>query len=251
MDELDMRPMSREFFAIWKAAGEHLNRQVDGGIRGWLRAHPMPPFREHLSFRLGNQLFFVHVEDVGGRVQGPGRVAGVSTVARMAKGHACRMRMRYEGPAGGWRAVDPGFGLTDIATGASVDPAALASEALIPMSDFELHDFAVQVVRDDLEGQGREILSWAASPEIDPALWFREPGGAEQWVIVRAVRYPEATAPRPANWSQLRARASAHGHRGHFASVAIASDAQEASHTPIPLWRGHGMVVSYKGLEPA
>ena len=64
MYEIEMQEMSEAFLPCWKAAGIHLSKQVDGGIQSWLRAHPYPPFLEHLSFRLGNQLFFVRVEDV-------------------------------------------------------------------------------------------------------------------------------------------------------------------------------------------
>ncbi len=70
MYEIEMNEISEAFFPCWKAAGIHLSKQVDGGIQSWLRAHPYPPFLEHLSFRLGNQLFFVRVDDVDGMVAG-------------------------------------------------------------------------------------------------------------------------------------------------------------------------------------
>ena len=84
MYEIEMHEMSKEFLPCWKAAGIHLSKQVDGGIHTWLRAHPYPPFLEHLSFRLGNQLFFVRVEDVDGKVNGPGNAQGYITAARAA-----------------------------------------------------------------------------------------------------------------------------------------------------------------------
>lgn len=56
MYEIEMHEMTPAFHACWQAAGNHLNRQVDSGIQSWLRADPYPPFLEHLSFRLGNQL---------------------------------------------------------------------------------------------------------------------------------------------------------------------------------------------------
>jgi hypothetical protein len=82
MYPIDMHTMSRAFYPIWRAAGEHLSAQLDGGIRSWLRGHPYPPFLEHLSFRLGNQLFFILVEDADGQVMGPGNPGGVLTAAR-------------------------------------------------------------------------------------------------------------------------------------------------------------------------
>ena len=48
MYEIEMHEMSEAFFPCWKAAGIHLSKQVDGGIQSWLRAHPYPPFLEHL-----------------------------------------------------------------------------------------------------------------------------------------------------------------------------------------------------------
>lgn len=71
MHSIEMQEMTPDFMACWQAAGMHLNSQVDGGIHSWLRAHPYPPVLEHLSFRLGNQLFFVRIEDVSGNVEGP------------------------------------------------------------------------------------------------------------------------------------------------------------------------------------
>ena len=94
MYEIEMQEMSREFFPIWQAAGEHLDAQVDGGIQSWLRAHPYPPVLEHLSFRLGNQLFFIQVEDAEGRIKGPGSRRGLLAVARGTNGHACALPMR-------------------------------------------------------------------------------------------------------------------------------------------------------------
>lgn len=76
-----MQEMSESYFLCWKAAGIHLSKQVDGGSRSWLRARPYRPFLEHLSFRLGNQLFFVRVEDVDRTVEGPGSLRGLAAAA--------------------------------------------------------------------------------------------------------------------------------------------------------------------------
>lgn len=113
MYEIEMNEISEAFFPCWKAAGIHLSKQVDGGIQSWLRAHPYPPFLEHLSFRLGNQLFFVRVDDVDGKVQGPGNPRGAITAARSANGRACILPMTKKLFGGGWVADMPGWGLLD------------------------------------------------------------------------------------------------------------------------------------------
>ena len=55
--------LSDDFIQCWYDAGSHLQHQVEGGPT-WIRAHLDHPIMEHLSFRLGNQLFFVRIEDV-------------------------------------------------------------------------------------------------------------------------------------------------------------------------------------------
>jgi hypothetical protein len=143
--------------------------------------------------------------------------------------------------------------LADIRTGASLDPAALISDEKIEMTDWELHDFAVQVVRDALVKQGRELMSSQGNPQIDPQLWFVGDKGPE-WVIVRSARFPAERADVPSNWRDIAAQSARLGRVGHFASVSIAAGNEFADREdvgiPMPLWRGHGMIVAYEGLEP-
>lgn len=250
MFELEMHPPSRAFTACWNAAGHHLNGQVQDGISTWLKASLTPPFLEHLSFRLGNQLFLIRVEDVAGRLEIPGSRNGLRMAARGYDGHACLLPM--ERRPGGWQPAAPGWGLLDLETGAPVDPLAHLSDARIEMTDWELHDFAVQVIRDMLEAEGRQILSSQGNPEVDPSIWFVGATGPE-WVVVRAVRYPDQEASRPATLPEIAARCAAAGERGSFAPVAVASAAQdygrEATGRVVPLYRGHAMHVSTPGLS--
>jgi hypothetical protein len=111
MHNIEMQEMSPEFLKCWQAAGMHLDKQVQGGIKTWLRAHPYPPVLEHLSFRLGNQLFFVRVEDVDGKVDGPGSMRGLNSIAEGCQGHACLMPMKKKIFGGGWVADASGWGL--------------------------------------------------------------------------------------------------------------------------------------------
>ncbi|MBK8008622.1 MAG: hypothetical protein IPK23_09420 [Rhizobiales bacterium] len=99
-----------------------------------------------------------------------------------------------------------------------------------------MQDFAVQIVRDHLEKQGRKLMSWQGNPSVDPSIWFVGDHGPE-WVVVRAARYPQTTADRPANWQQIAERCARIGKIGHFASVAAASanDAFDKAAPPVPL----------------
>ncbi len=252
MYDIEMHAMSEAFFQCWKAAANHLSRQVDGGIQSWLRAHPYPPFLEHLSFRLGNQLFFVRVEDVEGKVPGPGNAHGFISAAKSANGRACVLPMRKKMFGKGWDAERPGWGLLDAETQKPIDPVALVSDAKVEMTAWERHDMAVQVVRDYLQNQKFELMSWQGNPKVDPSIWFIGKSGQPEWVVVRCAMFPASTAPRPSNWNEIARGCAKMSSIGHFASVALVSTAQpfnSGDETPLPLWRGHGMHVRFTGLE--
>lgn len=159
MYDIEMQEMSPEFFKCWKDAGIHLNKQVQDGIQSWLRAHPNPPFLEHLSFRLGNQLFFVRVEDIDGKVEGPGSLRGLYVAAKGNRGHACLMPMKKKFFGEVWVPGNDGWGLIDAATKEPIDPVSLISDEKIGMTSWELQDMAVQVVRDYIEKEGYELMS--------------------------------------------------------------------------------------------
>lgn len=251
MYELEINEISEAFFPCWMAAGIHLSNQVDGGIQSWLRGHPYPPFLEHLSFRLGNQLFFVRIDDVDGKVRGPGNPQGVITAAKNANGHACILPMKKRF-GGKWVADMPEWGLLDAETKAPINPVAFVTDQKIEMSHWEVQDLAVQVVRDHLEKQGFELMSWQGNPDVDPSIWFIGTTRRPEWVVVRPAKFPANRAERPSNWEAIAAGCAKMSTTGHFASVRIASAEQSfesSEEAPLPLWRGHAMEVGFDGLE--
>ena len=257
MHHIEMDDVTDEFFRCWDMAAKHLESKADGQINSWIRAIMMPPFLEHLSLRLGNQLFFIRIESVDGQVRTPGNPDGLLTIADGCQGHACLMPMQLiRGEYGGqWQPVESGWGLIDARTRLPINPVALVTDELIEMTDWELQDFAVQVVRDHLLVQGREIMSFNRNPAVHPSIWFVGDDGPE-WVSVGVVRYPLREAPLPANLSELRTTFNRTGRPGHFASVAVANtkdpfDPNIATNGKyLPLYRGHGMYVNFTGLEP-
>ena len=251
MYDIEMQEASPEFSKCWQAAGTHIQSQVQDGMRSWLRVDLIPPFLEHLSFRLGNQLFFIRIEDVDGNLKVPGTMQGLHSIADGCKGHACLMLMKKKFLGGDWVPAHTGWGLIDSRTEALIDPISLITDEKIEITLWEVHDFAVQVVRDQLKNEGYKLMSWQGNPEVDPAIWFVGDSKGPEWVVVRAVRYPVKDAKRPHNWSNIAAGCAKLGKIGHFASVAFASADQKfdtVGEEAIPLWRGHGAEVNYEGL---
>jgi len=249
MHDIEMDEVSDEFARCWQAAGRHIETKAQGPLHSWLKVDLNPPFLEHLSFRLGNQLFFIRIEDVDEKLAVPGSRKALRYVAEGCKGHPCLMPMRRW--AGTWAPESLGWGLVEERTGKPIDPIELVTDERIEMTDWELQDFAVQMVRDHLEKNGKKLMSWQGNPAVDPSIWFVEDSEPE-WVVVRTVRYPTLKANPPSNWQQIAERCARLGRAGHFASVSVANadDAFDPSGAvpPEPLWRGHGMAVRFEGL---
>jgi len=247
MYEVSQETPSPTFQAAWRCAGQHLQRKGGDEIK-WLRADLNPPLAEHLSFRLGNQLFFVYVEapSVG---RSPSSKDLFEKVANEANAIPCIFPVESVGET--FQPKNGDWGLRHARSGETVDPPSLVSSELIEMSDWELHDFAIQVVTSQIEESGATILSKQPSRHIDPSVWFRDEQGPA-FVIIRSVRYPEAEAPRPRNIAEIKTSCEGLSRRGFFASVAVASADQQsesASGKVIPLYRGQGMFARYLGLE--
>ena len=179
----------------------------------------------------------------------PGSRKGLLSIANGCKGHACFMPMQNR--TGTWTPCSMGWGLTDALTGAELNPVVLVSDAKIEMTDWEVHDFAVQIVQDHVQKTGRKLMSRTGHPGVDPSVWFISDSGPE-WIVVRAVRYPSLKADPPTDWRQIAEACARLGKTGHFASVSVASanDAFDPSGSipPEPLWRGHAMLVRFDGL---
>ena len=251
MHDIEMHEVSPEFALLWRCAGQHLQRQMQDGMRAWLRVHLAPPFLEHLSFRIGNQLFFVRIEDSDNRLEVPGSRCGLLSIADACKGHACVMPMKKQPLGSRWVPDCPDWGLIDARTKAPIDPHKLVTDEKIVMTDWELQDFAVQVVREQLQNEGYELMSWQGNPSVDPAIWFVGDSKKPEWIAVRAVRHPATYAERPDNWSDIAQNCERLSEIGHFASVAFASTENSGDPEvggPGPLWRGHCIDASYDGL---
>ena len=253
MHDIETNTANEAFAHMWQAAGMHLNKQIDGGIPAWIKANLEPPFLEHLSFRLGNQLFFIHVIDVDQQVVGPGSWNGLQMISEACGGHACLMPMRKDA-IHGWHPVATGWGLINPVDGEEIAPVDLVTDENIVMTDWELQDFAVQVVRKDLEGQGYSIMSSQGNPSVHPSLWFVGDSKGPEWVVIRFGKYPNKTATLPSNLSEISSSCARQSPIGHFASVVFANHDEAfdpmATEALLPIYRGHGVYINYKGLEP-
>ena len=248
--DIEMQNPSPAFAECWSAAGHHLQNHGQGAIY-WLKCDLVPPFLEHLSFRLGNQLVFVRLDDSNGELKTPGNSSGTKIIVESCNGIACRMPMRFINSS--WQPEYPDWGLIDFCLGRLINPVSLISNEKILMTDWEVHDVAVQLVRNHVQDKlGREILSSQGNPDVDPSIWFKGPNGSE-WIVVRASRSPEPIVEPPDSITEITNHCSHMADKGYFASVNIASaqalDGRHDVSFTRDLWRGYKMAASCNGLR--
>jgi len=237
-----------DFKQAWRAAGRHIKNQADSGFN-WLRANLNPPMAEHLSFRIGNQIFFVFVEAAEFNYEVDGKL--FETVCKEANAIPCLMPMSKS--LGQWQPQNQGWGVINTASNRAINPLDSVSNELIEMTDWELHDFAIQIVCSALQKDGKNIFSKQPSRAIDPSIWFEDESGSH-YVVVRAARYPNSDIAQPKNIADIKNSCLKMSRSGFFASVILANSENpfdpnsKSNGNYLPLYRGHGIFPTYRGL---
>jgi len=245
---IEMHEPSEDFAKCWQAAGRHLSNLGDGRIN-WLKADLTPPFLEHLSFRVGNQLFFVHLQDAEGNLQTIGNLNGLSMIARECKGIACLMPMRRT--PNGWKVEVGGWGLIELESGNPLNPIELISNDKIEMTNWEILDFAVQVVREHIQNELEfDIVFSQSNPAVQPSIWFNGKYGLE-WVVVRANTLTLDKLIGECDISAVAKQCADKSNLGNTATVSFANEKQCLSESSdiLPLIRGHGAQIFFNGLN--
>ena len=249
MNIIEQEKPSKEFQQAWLAAAQHINSRCQDGI-AWIRNNLSRPFVEHLSFRIGNQIFFIFVDAAEFKLSA--RYDVFVNFANLAGATPCFMPMskniaKYEPAEAGW-------GLRHAVTNEHVNPLDMVSDELIEMTDWELYDLSVDFVKKALQKEGKSVYSSCSDIRISPSFWFEE-NNLHYWVVVRAGRYPTVSIKVPDNINQIAASFAGMGEAGFFASVVVANaddpfdaDAKETGNF-LPLYRGHGMRVKYSGIQ--
>lgn len=141
--------------------------------------------------------------------------------------------------------LEEGWNLYDVRTNQKINPLNIASNEKTRMSKWELSNFAIQIVRNDLEKEGDEVLSFCDLPEVNPQIWFKNKKGETGWVIVKHIKENNELDCR--EWVGLEDRSpQLKPYDGYFASVQFYSTSTNSTEN---LFRGDGMSINYKGLE--
>ena len=246
MYHIEMHEVSNDFSHCWNTALNHIESKGREAIK-WLKCDLVPPFLDHASFRIGNQLFFLRIEDIDESLETPSNPDGLKTIANGCNGIACHMPMKRKGI--GWEVVEQDWGLIDPDNKTIINPFELVTDENILMTDWEIQDFAVQVVRNYIkEKLGFKIFSSQGNPSVHPSLWFK---GEEkdECVIVGSARFGEYKPELPDNIDDIIRSVSKVTDKVHFAAVGFYHPKQRDHEEVLPLYRGHETGIQFKGLE--
>ena len=221
MTKYEIKPfeLTPDFEACWRAAGHHLDLRVRDAGAFWLRAD-LPPFREHLSFALGNQLFFIQIIDVNELDNGWYQEARLALAVNDANGIGCIMPMKRTDD--GWSPLSLGWGLIDWKTQAPINPFELATDEPILMTPWEIHDVGIQAVRQQLVSDGWAIVSWQSDLHVDPSIFAQKDDMLCGFVVRNSNKGPDK-GKRPENAKEIAEQLHAHGWGAKFVGMKVAA----------------------------
>lgn len=222
MTKYEIAPFEQtaEFENCWYSAGQHLNLRVRDSGASWLRAE-LPVFREHLSFALGNQLFFIQLINFDDPENGWWQPTRLSRAVEDANGIGCLLPMKFQD--GVWKPVEPGWGLIDMNSRLPLIPAEMVSEERILMTAWEIHDVGVQVARQHLADNGWTVTSWQSDMEVNPSIFAGKDGQLCGFVVRNSNKGPDKGA-RPGNAKQIAKQMHARGWGAKFIGLKVAGD---------------------------
>lgn len=266
--EMDRPEPSQQFLEARNMAGQVLQGQfqANGGALPehtdykWIKAELTYPSFDHLTFAYGNQVFSVLVELVDDGSSFLTQKECDRCLDESEKNNLVPCAFRVN--ATSMTPITDGWNLIDLRSEETVIPDQLISDDKIPMSEWELHNFAIQVVRQQIEGNKLgTILSFSDVIGIDPQIWFVDDQGKRNWVIVRHLKTIEEDEAQ--KWIGLeKSNPQLLPYDGYFAAVSAASSEPflydlDGEHIPLserfsgkaPLYRGDGFHIKHDGLQ--
>ena len=222
MTSYEIQPfeLTPDFISCWNSSGRHLDlRRKDAGA-SWLRAD-LPPFREHFSIALGNQLVFIQIMDADAQNNGWVQEKRLNMAVADANGIGCLMPMRRTGED--WQPVEMGWGLVDFRTRKAINPFDFVTDEPIEMTPWEIHDVGVQAVRGHLSSNGWTIASWQTDLNVDPSVFAHKDGYFCGFVVRTSNKGPDI-GERPENAAKITEQMHAQGWGAKFVGLKVAAD---------------------------
>ncbi|MDC1134450.1 tetratricopeptide repeat protein [Alphaproteobacteria bacterium] len=208
------------------------------------------PTPVHTSFRIGNQLFFVHIVDLDDNMEPPGSIEGFISICERFKCVTCLLPVRKK--INKWTIENLDWGLIDAKTGDPINPHDLVSDEKLVMSDYEIHQIGVEYVRDYIlkKNLGYDIGGFIIDPDIRPSISFYKQD-KHCCVLVKVSYDPNPIVKKEDFQDVLEEMKSTYPDMTvYFAGVHLFGQEQmKKKDNSLPLYRGQGYYPNFSRLE--
>ena len=244
-----------DYLEAFQKAGQHLQACMDKGEGfRWIKARPCKPSFADLVFAHGQRLYAVLLAAVSSQKKAEGE-AGVTARFELSREQLHLLLQECERyhlePAvfplwlGIMQPLTTGWNL--FSPQRNMEPLPLADAPQdtppTPMSEWEICNFCVELVVQELREEGLSIHSTHDIPGLYPNIWFRDAGEKRAWIaVLPTIGAQEAHLPKEVE--QLRRKLPT-GCVGYVARIAV-SAAERDGEAPR---RGESLTVDYRGLE--
>lgn len=265
--QIDTNEPSELFLKARNAAGLALQEQFkrEGGKVAppidykWVKAELTWPSFDHLTFGYGNQIFSVLVDLNDAGRSGLTHQEINRCVEACEENHLIPCALEID--AVSMKPPSTGWNLSHLITHKPVIPEEWSNSDKIEMSEWELRNFCIQIVRNHIEESGGEVQSFCDVPAIDPQIWFKDKSGNPAWVLVR--HFPQIVGDEKSAWIGFeKSNPQLSGFDGYLAAVSIASGepillSRDGGIIPLsqrfsgdtPLYRGDKFYIKFEGLQ--
>lgn len=215
----------------------------------WINTIPLYPSFHHLSFRLKQSVFSILLDFGRNEVNSLWQTKFFSQLEDKDIDLQIKECNKYNLipckfciDLNTFTNVYPHLNLIHSSTNKSFNPIEIAISDETEMSLWEINNFAIQIVLEDLHKKGYKINSYCDLPGIEPQIWFTDETGNPCWILVKKIDNDFEDDYH--KWQGLQnSNSILKEHDGYFAGVQFF---QESSKTLI---RGKATFVKYKGLQ--
>ena len=194
----------------------------------WIKVDFTYPSFEHLSFSYKNQVFCVVIDIIDENTKKsclPDKTKNL-LIRECEKNNLipCLYKVLVDNPQNPayntLKQYSDGWSLFDARNNELIIPEQSGTDDLVEMSEWELNDFAIQVVKNYISNNLKlKVLSYQNIVGINPQLWFIDDNKQKHFVLVRYTMYPNKNAKKPDNIISIQNKCK--GYDGFFASVAF------------------------------
>ena len=225
----------------------------------WVKAELTWPSFDHLTFGYGNQIFSVLVDLTDAGRSGLTKQEIDRCVEACAANNLIPCAFQID--ARSMRPLSAGWNLSHLVTQKVVVPSEWINSDKIEMSEWELRNFCIQIVRSHIGESRGEVMSFCDVLAIDPQIWFKDNSGNRAWVVVR--HFPQITGDEKSAWIGFeKSNPQLSDFDGYLAAVSIASGepilkSRDGAIIPLsqrftgdaPLYRGDEFFIKFEGLQ--